>query len=151
MLLLAAFRMCHGQYELIQNTPSRCIRCFLLFPLPLTTSPANSRQRHKHQSPIALNFLKGLNWAIKMGCIHVVSNYMLPSLWNQTYLIDIDTWKPWLWLMLFKTCTVLLIGAKNICEKSPCKNIYIVNGFQLDWKHDQKWLGVRANTVVLHA
>ena len=42
----------------------------------LTTSSANPRQRHKHWSPTVLNFLKGLNQAFKMRCIHAVSDYM---------------------------------------------------------------------------
>ena len=59
-----------------KNTLSRHMSHFLLFPLPLTTSTDNIRQRHKHWSPTVLNFLTGLNQAFKMGCINAVSGYL---------------------------------------------------------------------------
>lgn len=50
-----------------KNTLSRHMSCFLLFPLPLTTSTDNPRQRHKHWSPTVLSFFKGHQPSIQDG------------------------------------------------------------------------------------
>lgn len=62
------------RYFKILDWGTLVVSCF--FPMPLTTSSASPKQRHKHWSPTVLNLLKGLNQAFKMRCIHAVSDYM---------------------------------------------------------------------------
>lgn len=119
-----------------KNALSRRMSCFLLFPLPLTASTDNPRERHKHWSPTVLNFLKGLNQAFKMGCINAVSDYLhlqcetraiLSKQTHRNHRSD--------WCYHLKHVLYFSLGLKNTWEKSVCKNslykIRVPNGLKI--------------------
>ena len=120
----------------IELALTRRMSCFLLFPLPLTTSTDNPRERHKHWPPTVLNFLKALNQAFKMGCINAVSDYLHLQCETRAILSkQTHTHHRSDWCYHLKHVLYFSLGLKNTWEKSVCKNdlykIWVPNGLKI--------------------